>query len=272
VISISVAGLPLVNLANNIYIFTKQLPHLAPRISEFDRLAAIRLLKLGLQFGILTVIMSFATNSDNIIIAQTLGVTAVTLFAVPSRLFAQLGQLVSLINTPLWPANGEALARGDIDWVRRITKRMVIVSSGTIFLLSLPLLYFGGQLLNTWTGTDLHASLALLSGFAVWWILLAGLSPVFMVQNSAGLVAPQLIGWMSYLVISIPLRWVSIPLYGIDGVPWISCLVYSFTVLPAALYGYHRAIGRIAAVPRRLRCSSPKTPPLPADVVSKLRE
>ena len=75
--------------------------------------------------------MALAMNADYLVIAHVLGPESVTTFSVPARLFAQLGLLVSLVNLPLWPANGEALARGDVAWVRRITARMTLKARPT---------------------------------------------------------------------------------------------------------------------------------------------
>jgi hypothetical protein len=79
-------------------------------------------------------------------------------------------------------------------------------------------------------------------GLAAWWIIMAALSPVFMVQNGAGVVRPQLVGWGVYAVISIPVKALLATAWGIAAVPWVGAALLTVTVLPAALIGYHRVM------------------------------
>jgi O-antigen/teichoic acid export membrane protein len=60
-------------------------------------------------------------------VARVLGLDAAGHYSVVSRLYLALGLCVTLVNLPLWPANAEALARGEVTWVRRSTRRMAYV-------------------------------------------------------------------------------------------------------------------------------------------------
>ncbi|MCU1431470.1 MAG: hypothetical protein JWP95_575 [Actinotalea sp.] len=236
------AGPPLASLAASAWVYGRQLPDLAPSVSAVDKATAGALLRLGSQFVVLTAVMSAATSADNLIIAKVLGVADVTTFAVPARLVGQLGLLVSLINMPLWAANGDALARGDIRWVIRSTRRMTLLSAVAIVLPGTILVVAGDQVLGIWLGTDIGATRVLLAGLVVWWLLLATLSPSYMVQNSVGLVRYQLIGWLAYLVVSVPTKLVMAQSFGVDAVPWVGAAVYAATALPAALVGSRVAL------------------------------
>lgn len=252
VITAVAVGPPIMSLLTSAWVYRAQLRDLAPRLSAVDRGSARALLRLGSQFVVLTAVMSAATNADNLIIANTLGVADVTTFAVPARLVGQLGILVSLINVPLWAANGEAMARGDVAWVRRSTHRMTLISGLFVALPGVGLLLAGDALLRAWLGTDIGASPVLLGGLVVWWLMLAGLSPSYMVQNSVGLVRYQLIGWVSYLVLSVPSKVLAAGAYGLDVVPWVGVVAYAATALPAALVGSRVALSGASgqAVPR----------------------
>jgi O-antigen/teichoic acid export membrane protein len=242
VVMAAVIGPPLSNMLNSLWLFRRQLPEIAPRLQHVDRDRANLLLSLGGRFLLLTVVMSLAMNADNLVIANVLGLGSVTTFSVPARLFAQLGLLVSLVNLPLWPANGEALARGDVDWVRRITARMTLASALAVAAPGLVLVLAGDRLLSAWLGLDIGASQLLMAGLAAWWVMLAAISPRFMVQNSAGVVMPQLLGWSLYLLLSVPLKLWAAASFGVDAVPLVGVVVYAFVVLPAAIWGYRRAM------------------------------
>jgi len=224
---------------------------LAPRPGSVDRRFARALIQLGGQFFILSIVTSIALNADNLIIAHTLGLAAVTEYSVPAKLFTALGLIVTLVNLPLWPANGEALARGDLEWVRRTTRRMTLVSGTAILLPSALLIIGGNALISAWVGGALYASPLLLGSLAAWWLALATASPRFMVQNAAGLVRPQLVGWAVFLIVSLPLKWAAAREFGIAGVPLVGTVLYLVCVWPAANAGFRRAISSRSALASR---------------------
>lgn len=244
VVAAAVVGPPLANIANSLWLYGRQRPELAPSFREIDGRQARQLLGLGGQFLVLTVVMSIATNADQLVTAHTLGLAAVTTYSVPARLFGQLGILVSLVNLPLWPANGEALAKGDTRWVRTITRRMTVASAAAVAVPGLAFVLFGDGLLSLWLGSDLGASAALMAGLALWWVMLASISPYFMVQNSVGVLMPQLAGWTLYLVVSVPLKIVAAPVFGLAGIVFAGVIPYALLVVPAALWGYRTALRR----------------------------
>jgi hypothetical protein len=73
-------------------------------------------------------------------------------------------------------------------------------------------------------------------------VMLATMSPRFMVQNAAGIVRPQLIGYALYLILSVVAKWYGVKHLGITSIPYIGVAVFMLTTLPATLYGYRRAL------------------------------
>lgn len=244
VVACAVGGPLLVNGLNSGYVYLRADPQLAPRPSLVDRKLARALVELASQFFALSVFTSIALNIDNLIIARALGLAAVTDFSVPAKLFTALGMMVTLVNLPLWPANGEALARGDLEWVRRITARMTLISGAGVLLSSVFLVIFGDALISAWVGDVLDAPPLLLAGLAAWWLLLATASPRFMLQNAAGVVRPQLVGWVLFLVLSLPLKWVAARALGVAGVPLAGSILYLACLWPAAVVGTRRVMAR----------------------------
>jgi O-antigen/teichoic acid export membrane protein len=242
VVAASVAGPLVVNAINSAVVYSRVQRRISPHPAYVDRRFARSLLQLGGQFFILSIVTSAALNVDNLIVARTLGLTAVTEYSVPVKLFTALGLVVTLVNLPLWPANGEALARGDIEWVRRTTRRMTLLSGGAVLVPSVVLILSGDAIITAWTGTDLAAPPLLLAGLAAWWFLLAVTSPSFMVQNAAGLVRPQLLGWTAFLLTSVPLKWIAAREIGVAGVPLVGAALYLAFVWSAARVGYRRTL------------------------------
>jgi O-antigen/teichoic acid export membrane protein len=242
VIAAAVIGPLLANTLNSLILYTRQLPRLAPNWRLVERRTARSLLGLGGQFFMVSILTAIAPNTDNLIIAHVLGLRYVTDYSVPDRVFSSLGLLVDLINLPLWPTNGEALARGDIDWVRRTTLRMTLLSGVVVTIPGVILVVDGERILHEWVGNSVGVSTWLLVGLAAWWLPLAIMAPMFMVQNASGIIRPQLIGWLLFNLISIPGKWIAAQHGGIAGVACVDAVVYLATVVPWAIVGYRKAL------------------------------
>ncbi|WP_020579240.1 lipopolysaccharide biosynthesis protein [Actinopolymorpha alba] len=241
VVAVIVSTAPLANALNTLWVFTRRMPELAPWRRGHHRGLRWDLLRLSGRLLVLTLVVSLASNADTLVIAHALGLPAVTAYAVPAKLFAQLGLLASLVNLPLWPAHGDALAQGQLDWVRRITRRMTLVSVGVVLLPSMVLV-LSGEVLAGVLGLSIGSDRWLLAGLTAWYVLLAAISPRFMVQNASGVIGPQLVGWTLYLVCSIGAKWYAATHLGLAAVPFAGVVTYLLTALPCALIGYRRAL------------------------------
>ncbi|WP_405434294.1 lipopolysaccharide biosynthesis protein [Micromonospora sp. NBC_00617] len=244
VIAAAVLAVPAVNLANALCYFGWQNRDLRPRLRYVRRAVARGLLWLGAQFFLLSVLSSMVLNLDGLLISHVLGLPAAATYAVVLRMFALLTLFVTLVNLPLWPANGEAIARGDLAWVRRTTPRMMCLSAGVVALPGAVLVLAGNDVLRLWVrSADLQpVPRALLAALAVWSVLLAVAAPMLMVQNSIGLLRPQFVGWAACLLLAVPLKVVLAARVGLSGVALASAATYALTVLPAAVLGYRRAV------------------------------
>jgi O-antigen/teichoic acid export membrane protein len=197
---------------------------------------------LGGQFLLVSVLTSVALNSDNLIVAHTFGLAEVAIFAVPAKLLTALGLVVSLLNLPLWPAASDALARGDVEWVRKTVSRMTWLSGAAVAIPSIGLVALGPPLIENWSSVDLSGQRLLLLGLCLWWLMLALASPRFMVQNARGLLRPQLIGWAAFVLLGIPLKLMLAERWGLAALPLTGALAYMLFLGPAVQTGYRRTL------------------------------
>lgn len=124
---VAMAGAPVVaGVVNGLFEFTVRSRTLRPRWSLVTSLEARGLLRLGLAFFVLQLLGLVAYSFDNVILLRTLGPIGVTNVAVPVRLVGVAIGLVSLVLAPLWPAFGEAHARGDASWIRQALGRATL--------------------------------------------------------------------------------------------------------------------------------------------------
>ncbi len=244
VVAVAVLGPLLANLANSAWYYLRDGRQVRPRPSAVSRQTARDVLRIGPLFLVISIASSVSINVDNLLVTHVLGLTAVTELAVPVKVFTLLGLVVSVVNLPLWPLNAEAFAQGDDAWVRRITRRMSLLSVAAVLLPAAVLVMVGQSLLYALTGLDLGGGRWLLVGLALWWTVVAATSPRFMVQNAAGVLAPQLVGWLGFLALSMPLKIWALHTVGLAGLPFTGAALYLLVVVPAAHLGYRRALRR----------------------------
>jgi O-antigen/teichoic acid export membrane protein len=230
-------GGPLVaSIMNSIAFFGTSEHDLAPRRHYVSREMIERIARVGLLFFGLQIAMAVAFTSDNIIIAQILGAEAVTDYAVPEKMFSLIAVIVSMVLFPLWPAYGEAIARGDQNWVRQTLLRSLTAAIATTTVLSLILVTFGARLIALWTGPVVDAPFMLLVGLGLWRVIEAGGNAVSMFLNGANVVQFQLYMAALMATIAIVLKVILVTYFGISGVVWATIVANLATVPPTFWY------------------------------------
>ena len=227
-------GGPLVaEIVNWIVFFTYTNKSLLPRIRYFQYSVAKKLIKTGLIFFILTLFSLVGSSSDNIIIAQMLGPSSVAGYAIVQKLF-MFTMITQFLIAPLWPAFGEALSRGDIDWAKRTLKKGLKLSIGSGIVLALPLLVFGRQIIEMWVGAEFIPSWSLLVGFYLFIIFSSykGMMSAFL--NSGSLVGKQTIMLGLSGTTAVLLKIYLSTKMGVSGVIWATLIGYGiFYIVPS---------------------------------------
>ena len=173
VVGLVALGPLLGNLLNTLSFFLRH-PYSRPSRSDVSTDAARSLVGLGGQFLVVTLLSAIALNLDTILVAHTSSLEVAAVFAVAVRAMTALGLLVTLVNLPLWPANAEAIAKGDLAWVERTTRKMAWLSSGAVLVVGTVVGFASDPLFSLWLGKATavpSARLVLL--LAVWWTLAA---------------------------------------------------------------------------------------------------
>jgi len=245
VIAAAVFASPCVILLNNICYYSLGHRDLMPSIRAASSAAAGSLLRIGLAFFFLSILTSLSLNADNLIVANVADLKTVAQYSITTKLFSLLGLAITLVALPLWPANGEALARGDTDWVKRTTRTMVWLSVSSVMFGGLVLTFGRDLIASLWLGDGHSVPLDLALSLALWSTVMAFASPYFSVQNSVGLLRYQYAGWALFALVSIPLKVALYPLFGLAGIPLAGVLAYSMFLVPAAVLGYRATIRKV---------------------------
>lgn len=228
---------------NTAHFFGRSRTDLRPRYHDVSRAAIRRIATTGSMFLILQVVAAVAYASDNLVIAQLLGASAVTEYAVPEKLFSLIAMALAIMLVPLWPAYGEALARGDVQWVRTAFGRSLAIALGVASALSLLLVVCAPKLLSLWLGHPVNPPMLLLVGLGLWKIIEAGGNAVAVLLNGANVVRVQIIVAILTGICALTLKIVLIGQIGIAGTVWASIIAFSLiSVLPLGIWAVPRAL------------------------------
>lgn len=240
---LAMAGAPvLATFLNGIaQVFWKR-PWLRPRWSKMDHYSCSKLANLGALFFILQLLTVIGSTSDNIIIAQIFGASAVAGYAVVQKLFS-IALLSQYFVAPLWPAYGEALARKDYSWARRTLHRSILISVVLGVILAVLLVTFGQSIVFYWVGPHLVPSIALLAGFACYAIL-GGYGGAMTTFLNQGLLLRRQVGFYSLASIgALILKIVLASYWQMAGVVWATVVAYGLLyAIPAWIIAHQYLI------------------------------
>ena len=170
---LALAGVPVLSaMLNSLHFFLRARRDLLPRwVACFGAGMPTNSLRTGSLFFVLQIVVAVAYSSDSFIIAQLKGAGAVADYAVPEKLFSLVPLLMTMVLMPLWPAYGEAIARGDTAWVRITLKRSIVLAAGSAAVMAFLLVLLAPQILHWWVGSAVAPPLLLLVAFGAWKVI-----------------------------------------------------------------------------------------------------
>lgn len=233
----ALSGTPvLVTLVNFIWCFGISLRQYGPRLRLAQVRPAFALLRMGFLFVILQVSVALAFLSDNVVVANRLGSATVAQLAVPAKLFTLVLLPITLLVNPLWPAYGEARARGDIRWIRRTLTRSTIFSVVFAAGAGLVAVALGPFFIRQWSRHAVEPTLGVLIALAVWTTLSAWGQSTAAFLNGTGQILGQAILGVLMAVTAFALKWLLLEKWGVPGVVWATTISYSvIAVVPISL-------------------------------------
>ena len=232
---------PPVMAAINALIFFYRDPvgrQLRPTVGGIEVARMKQLSQLGVRFLVVTLLSTATVAFDPLFVAHTSELVEVPNFSVPYRMFALLGTIGVVLALPLWPLHSRAVATGDSDWIRRITVRMSAASTIAVLVGASALVVCGPWLLRVWLDGQVTYDRTLWLGFALWWVVQTAPSAMFMTQNGAEILRPQLVGYSVFLVLSTTVKLLAVPSFGAVSIPFVNAAFFVATVIPACALGY----------------------------------
>ena len=235
---LAMSGPPaLASLVNGVILFTVRRPWLIPKWEKATRDAAAKIFRLGFLFFVLQVTGAIAYSSDNIIAARILGVEAVTQYSIPMKLFSFIPLMMGMMLVPLWPAYGEAIARGDVGWVKSTLAKSVAISLLIAVPMSVLLVLLGRDILRLWVGPGIAPSIFFLLGFGVWTVMSSTWGAVAMFLNGANALRIQVVCTLFMCAGALIIKVFLARSIGLSGIIWGAVVAQSvFIVIPITVY------------------------------------
>ena len=234
----ALSGVPVIVIGLNAVTFFGVLARdLRPSLSGVDFASARQITQTGSLFFLLQVAAGVTKYSDNLVIARLLGSAMVPVYAAPERLFAQISGVAMMMLWPLWPAYGEAMARGDLAWVKSTffisSRRTLILSS----VLAVFLVMTGQWIVSVWTGHTLHPTFCLLLGLGVWKVMECMSFAFGVFFNGLHRIRLQVITALLTAACSIVLEIILVAKIGVSGAVWATVVTFAlFTLAPWLVY------------------------------------
>jgi O-antigen/teichoic acid export membrane protein len=249
-VAATAGGLVLASAANFTIFFLRQRPDLRPVVRYFDPVVAERLLGAGVAFFVLQLGVVVTFQTDAIVLARILGPEAVTTYSVPLRLFLFVPLALSLVLAPLWPAYGEALARGDHEWVRQTLMRSLRLAVLASIVASATLGLAAPTLIHVWVGHAVSPGRSLVLAFTTFAVIISVSNALSMFLNGSHVIRLQAVLTGVMIVANLGLSIVLTRRVGISGVVWGTVIAQATCFLIPATAIVRRSL-RSGAVVRR---------------------
>ena len=200
---------------------------------------------VGFLFLILQLSSAVGFESDNILIANILGASAVAEYAITMKLFLLLPAVASFALMPLWGAYSEAFASGDVAWVKATFLKSIKLSLFVSTPLALLMAFMGDIIIKYWVGDSIHPSTGLIFGAALWAVLMTLGNALAMFLNAMNIVRVQVIISIAMATLNIFLSIFLIHRLGVEGAVYgsvIATLICIFIPYGFILPYYYRRI------------------------------
>lgn len=202
-----------------------------PARENVDWPTAKMLLIAGGVFALSGLCQALAVQSDQILIAQVLGIAEVAPYSVVQRLFSQPQILVGLLVAAQWPAYGEALGRGDGNWIKQHFMRSLL--GITIFALTCATLMsiFCTEILALWVGHVVRVEPILIYGMAVFCFVACIANAILALFLSLGLHKRVIILQLAMFAVNLPASLFLLPRIGSAGAIYGTAAGYILAII-----------------------------------------
>lgn len=233
-LAFAMIGVPAITLVFiSFFFFKTKFKEYAPSIDNINWSLSKDILGLGGKFFVIQLSMLFVFQFANFIIIRIMGAEAVTNYTVVYRYFSIIYIIMGIVFVPFWSAFTDAYAKHELSWMKLTYSKLSKIWGLTIFIFAI-LLFLSPYVYKYWLAKDLEIDfkLSLAMGFNM--IILSRANLYMMCLNGIGKVVVQMIVYLIFAFISIPMMYFFTVLWGYYGIITVTSLVY----LCQAIFGH----------------------------------
>lgn len=230
------SGVPCLLLLITSYFIFKQPSYLKfrPNIKSIRLVLIKDIIGLGGQFFIIMICSFCIFQFINIILLQVKGPEAVTQYNIAYKYFNVIHMIAVIILTPFWSAFTDAYSKNDFIWMRKVQYKLeclwLLMIPALMLMLTLSPFFY-----HFWIGDQIHIPFSLSLSMAIYVFLQTSGGLYMYLINGIGKVRLQLIVYLLFAVIAIPIMYISCIKWGINGI----------LIVPSIVFFVQSIIGRI---------------------------
>ncbi|WP_161983864.1 oligosaccharide flippase family protein [Escherichia albertii] len=192
--------------------------------SDFLKISNIKLAEMksllssGVLFFALQISMVCTYTSDNVILNTFIGAKAVTEYSVHIRLFSIVPILMGMVLIPLWPAYSSARIKKDIEWIRNVWNKSIIMALSVSVIISGFILLFLPNIFDIWLKNKVQPIYSLAYLLFIWKLFESVGLAISCFLNGMDLIKQQAFIAVITAVVAICLKILFVHQIGITGV------------------------------------------------------
>jgi O-antigen/teichoic acid export membrane protein len=168
-------------------------PASKPVFRRRDIASGWELMRTGFFYYLFQVETTVIASLDNIVIAKVVGVEAVALYSVASRIISMAYLMVYAFGGSFWPGVANAMGHGDVSWIRTEAAKLRRLGTLGMAILAGGFTAVGVPVIALWTGNRLQVSPLLLVTLGTYYVLVAHTMIDGSMLSGAEKIRPQIV-------------------------------------------------------------------------------
>lgn len=189
--------------------FCFKYPELRPSVKLVNIKEAKEVMSVGVHFFAIQISSVVLFMTSNLLISKLFDPSMVTPYGIAYRYFSILLVAFTVICMPFWNATTDAYERNDMEWIRRATRKLRILTIA-IFIGMIVMIAVSPFVYSIWIGPDVNVDIRLSIGMAVYiFILIYSMRYSYFI-NGIGKLRIQLVFTVSAAVVFIPAAYAAV--------------------------------------------------------------
>lgn len=190
------------------YTFFHKYPQLRPSFKLINFSEARTVINMGVQFFVMQISSVILFMTSNLLISKLFTPALVTPYQITYRYFSLMLVAFTVICMPFWNATTDAYERGDIQWIRKATRKLRLMIIG-IMACMLMMLVLSPWVYSIWIGNSVTIDIRMSIVMATYiFILIYSMRYSYFI-NGIGKLRLQLIFTTAAAIVFIPLAYLT---------------------------------------------------------------